>query len=128
MVKFLLDEHIAAAAVAAVERYTPRLYVAHLANWKGGRLLGCDDAALLEVAATAGLTLVTYDCRTVPRLLKDWAEQGRQHGGVVLVDYSTLRPSDVGGLAKALAHLAKLAQAWEGGDRVVYLTRGQARC
>lgn len=124
MVKFLLDEHIAAAVVAAVRRYSPPLSVAHLAQWEAGRLLGCDDVALLQAAAAAGLTLVTYDCRTIPRLLKEWTEQGRHHGGVVLVDHHTLRPSDIGGLAKALAHLTKLSRAWDRGDRVVYLTRG----
>jgi hypothetical protein len=128
VVRFLLDEHIAARTVAALQRQSPRLQVAHLAAWEGGRLRGCDDAALLEAAAAAGLTLVTYDCRTVPRLLKDWAEQGRHHGGVVLVDHRTLRPSDIGGLVKARAHLATLARAWDWGDRVVYLPAARPCC
>lgn len=124
MVRLLLDEHIAVGVVAAARRYSPELSVAHLAGWEAGRLLSCHDVALLQAAAAAGLTLVTYDCRTVPRLLKEWTEQGRHHGGVVLVDQHTLRPSDIGGLAKALVHLAKLSRAWDWGDRVVYLTRG----
>ena len=32
------------------------------------------------------LTLVTYDRRTIPPLLKDWAEEGRPHAGVIFVD------------------------------------------
>jgi hypothetical protein len=120
----LLDEHIATEVVAAVRRYSPQLFVAHLAGWEGGRLLGCNDVALLQAAEAASLTLVTYDCRTIPQLLKAWTEQGRHHAGVVLVDHHTLRPSDIGGLAKALAHLAKLARAWDWGNRVMYLTRG----
>ena len=124
MVKFLLDEHIAAGVVAASRRYSAELFVAHLAGWEAGRLLGCSDVALLQAGAAAGLTLVTYDCRTIPRLLKEWTEQGRHHAGVVLVDSHTLRPSDIGGLAKALAHLARLSRSWDWGDRVVYLARG----
>ena len=85
MVKFLLDEHIAAGVVAASRRYSAELFVAHLAGWEAGRLLGCSDVALLHAGAAAGLTLVTYDCRTIPRLLKEWTEQGRHHAGVVLV-------------------------------------------
>ena len=39
-----------------------------------------------------GLTLVTYDRRTIPPLLKTWAEEERTHGGVVFVDEKRFRP------------------------------------
>ena len=36
--------------------------------------------------ATHRWSLVTYDRRTIPPLLKTWAESGLHHGGVVFVD------------------------------------------
>ena len=61
---------------------------------------------LLE-AAKQRLTLVTYDRRTIPPLLKSWAEAGRAHGGVTLVDDKTIAPSNIGALVWALAELIK---------------------
>ena len=47
--------------------------------------------------------------RTIPPLLKAWAEEGRPHGGVIFVDEKTISPADIGGLVWALARLAKEA-------------------
>jgi hypothetical protein len=40
----------------------------------------------IDAAARAGLTLVTYDQRTIPPLLVSLAEQGLSHGGVIFVN------------------------------------------
>ena len=65
-------------------------------------------SCLLEAAAHR-LTLVTYDRRTIPPLLKTWAGAGRQHGGVIFVDEKTISPADIGALVLALSNLAKEA-------------------
>ncbi len=65
---------------------------------------GCcqlQDSACLRQAARQGLTFVTYDRRTIPPLLKIWAEEERKHGGVIFVDEKTILPSDTGGLVRA---------------------------
>ena len=46
-----------------------------MAEWEEGNFLGLDDSAFLEKAAAQGLTLVTYDRRTIPPLLKAWAQE-----------------------------------------------------
>lgn len=74
-------------------------------------------------AASQGLTRVTYDRRTIPPLLKQWAEEGRHHGGVIFVDEKTISPADIGGLVTALAELAKVARDWEWQDRICFLRR-----
>ena len=94
-----------------------------MANWEQGNFLGQDDEACLTEAARQRLTLVTYDRRTIPRLLKTWAESGRSHGGVIFVDEKTIAPSDVGGLVQALHRLHKASERWEWRDQICFLQR-----
>ncbi len=74
-------------------------------------------------AAVQKLTLVTYDRRTIPPLLKDWAEEGRQHAGVIFVDEKTISQADIGGLVQSLGVLLKEARDWDWTDRVCFLRR-----
>jgi hypothetical protein len=123
MLKLLLDEHIAPRVAAGLRRRGHAPAVCALAEWEGGSFLGQDDAACLRHAAALNWTLVTYDRRTIPPLLKSWAESGLTHGGVIFVDEKTIPPSDVGGLVHALGALAKQAGALDWTDRVGYLRR-----
>jgi hypothetical protein len=123
VLKLLLDEHIAPAVAAGVRRRVPGLTIDALLNWRGGEMLGQDDASCLREAAHEGRTLVTYDRRTIPPLLKTWAEQGAHHGGVIFVDHRTVAPSDVGGLVRALVELCREAAELDWKDRVCFLTR-----
>ena len=94
-----------------------------MADWENGALLGQQDSACLELAAVEGLTLATYDRRTIPPLLKTWAEQGREHAGVIFADEKTIAPSDVGGLMRALISLVKEAGRWDWKNRICFLRR-----
>jgi hypothetical protein len=82
-----------------------------------------EDSVCMREAAAQGLTLVTYDRRTIPPLLKIWAEQGRQHAGVIFVDEKTISAADIGGLVRALSILTKQARKWDWTDRVCFLSR-----
>ncbi len=73
------------------------------------------------MAAVQGVTLVTYDRRTIPPLLKTWAEEGRTHGGVIFVDERIISPADSGGLALGLARLAMETGNWGWTNRVYFL-------
>ena len=126
--KLLLDEHISPDVAAGLRRRYPALAVHALTEWDAGSLLGQNDFTCLARAAAAGLTLVTYDRRTIPVLLKAWAEQGRSHGGVIFVDEKTIAPANVGGLVRALSQMYESSkygetrkQEWA--DRVVFLRR-----
>jgi hypothetical protein len=123
MLKLLLDEPISAAVARGLRRRSREIDVCALAAWDGGSFLGKDDSALLREAAAQRLTLVTYDRRTIPPVLKAWAEEGRIHGGVIFVDEKTVSPADIGGLVWALARLASDAGSWDWKNRVVYLRR-----
>lgn len=123
MLRLLLDEHISPKVAEGLRRRAPSLVVHALANWEGGNFLGQDDNACLMEAARQRLTLVTYDRRTIPLLLKTWAESGRRHGGVIFVDEKTIAPADVGGLVQALHRLCKASGRWDWTDRVCFLRR-----
>jgi len=123
MLKLLLDEHISPGVASGLRRRNRSLVVHSLVEWENGDFLGQDDSACLLEASRQRLTLVTYDRRTIPLLLKTWAEAGRKHGGVIFVDEKTISPADIGGLVGALLHLFRETRRWEWTDRVCFLRR-----
>ncbi len=123
MLKLLLDEHISPAVAEGLRRRNRPLIVSCMAEWEDGEFLGQQDSACLKQAATQGLTLVTYDRRTIPLLLKAWGEEERKHGGVIFVDEKTISPSDTGGLIRALSDLSRKTAKWDWTDRVCFLRR-----
>jgi hypothetical protein len=123
VLKLLLDEHISPDVAAGVRRRLPSARIHALAEWGGGCLIGQDDEHCMAEAARHGLTLVTYDRRTIPPLLKICAEEDRRHAGVVFVDEKTIAPADVGGLVRALVELTTLMRRLNWTDRVVFLRR-----
>jgi hypothetical protein len=123
MLRLLLDEHISPDVAKGLRHSGRGIAVYAMAEWEGGNFLGQDDDACLREAAAQRLTLVTYDRRTIPPLLKAWAEAGREHGGVVFVDEKTISPADIGGLVRALTALAKDTGGWDWADRICFLRR-----
>lgn len=119
--KWLLDEHISPAVARGLSGVVE---VAPLRDWQAGAYLEAPDTIILQAAAVDGWSLVTFDLRTIPLLLKDWGEQGITHGGVILVDEHTIAQNDIGGLVRALTRLiaATVADAtWQ--NRTVLLSR-----
>jgi Domain of unknown function (DUF5615) len=123
MLKLLLDEHISPKVSTGLRRRNRTLIVRFMREWENGELLGRDDATCLSRAAEQGLTLVTYDRRTIPPLLMNWAEQGRNHGGVIFVDEKTLSPSDIGGLVRALLRVSRETEKLDWRNRICFLQR-----
>jgi predicted nuclease of predicted toxin-antitoxin system len=101
--RLLLDSHIPHAVAPPLRE--DGFDVETLAGWHGGIHLNRTDEGILEAAAADARTLVSYDCKTIPSLLRAMASTGRSHGGVILVDEKTISQDDVGGLVRALRAL-----------------------
>lgn len=125
MLKLLLDEHISPDVAIGLRRGNRAIVVYAMAEWESGNFLGQDDAACLREATVQKLALVTFDRRTIPPLLKTWAEEGRSHAGLIFVDEKSIAPSDIGGLVWSLAMLAREAPGWIWKDRICFLRHGR---
>ena len=119
MIQLLLDAHIAPSVATHLQK--GGIDVIALRDWHDGSYRTVTDEQILIDAAVEGRVLVTYDLKTIPLLLKEWAETRQHHGGVVLIDERTLRPSDIGGIIKALQTLVSEYDYGEWRDRVVFL-------
>lgn len=121
MLRLLTDEHISPAVARQAPSRCRGINIAAMRSWVGGHYLGANDQLVLEEAHRQKLTLVTFDLRTIPPLLRLWAEQGIDHSGVILVDEQTIAPDDVGGLVAALCAIWKAQGRSDWTNRVVFL-------
>ncbi|MGI8932502.1 DUF5615 family PIN-like protein [Leptolyngbya sp. BC1307] len=121
MLSFLLDEHISPKVGTQLQKKLPEITVRALQTWQQGRYLQASDELLLTVAAQHSLTLVTYDTRTIPTLLRSLAVQGQHHSGIVFIDQKTIAASDIGKLTKALLSLWKAENKSMWTDRIMFL-------
>ena len=121
--RLLVDAHL--SPVLARELQARGIDALSFRDWHAGEYRTAPDELVLTIAYAEGRTLVTYDLRTMPVLLQEWAESGQRHAGVVLVDDATIQPDDIGGLIHAPSTLVveSGAASWE--DRVVFLRRRQ---
>jgi hypothetical protein len=86
MLNLLLDDHIPPDVAAGLRRRNAALLVRSMVKWEHGSFIGQEDSVSLQEAFVQCLTLVTYDRRTIPPLLKTWTEEAHSHAGVIFVD------------------------------------------
>lgn len=121
MLKLLLDEHISPKVARGLREHNPDVVVSFMKEWEQGRFVGQPDALFLQEAALQDLTLVTYDCSTIPSVLKTWAEEGLSHAGVIFIAQRTIASSDIGSLVRSLLELIKEAEDWDWTNRIYFL-------
>ncbi len=102
---FLLDEHLSPDIAAQITRLRREIGVESVVKWQGGSYRETADTLILRAARAAGLTLITYDQRTITPVLEQWAEQGEWHAGVVFVSHRTVPSHDIGALVQGLIRL-----------------------
>jgi len=121
VLRLLTDEQISPTVARQALARCRGLSITAIQRWEGGGFVGAADELVLQAAHQQKLTLVTFDLRTIPPLLRLWAEQGIDHSGVILVHEQTLAPNDIGGLAAALCAVWKAQGAMDWTNRVVFL-------
>jgi hypothetical protein len=123
MLSFLLDEHLSPAVAVIIVNLRQEIQAVSVHDWDQGAWVGKTDEELLRAASLAGLTLVSYDQRTVPALLHRWAESGQCHAGVVFVDERTVAPNDFPLLARSLIRFWDLHGHLDRTNRLAFLRR-----
>ena len=76
MLSFLLDEHISPEVAAIIARLRSDISAVAIVDWEHGACIGLSEEEILRAAEVEGLTLVTYDQRTIPRLCDVWQIPG----------------------------------------------------
>jgi uncharacterized protein DUF5615 len=119
MIGLILDERLSPKIAEGLRELRLPVPVHSINEWKDGTFRGRPDAEILAEAARQRLTLVTYDCGTIPILLKSWREQGRSHAGVIFVSQRTV--GDIGSLVRALAWIFREFGSADWTDRQDFL-------
>ena len=123
MLKLLLDEHLSPRIARQFLAKWPQGQIESVLQWRDGHFMGASDDSLLAEAHAWGWTLVTYDQATIVPLLKNWGEQGIEHGGVILVDNRTIAANNIGGLVQALGKVWNAQKNLDWKNVVLYLSR-----
>jgi hypothetical protein len=77
MLSLLTDAHLSPRVAEQVKVKRPEMAIQSLRTWHGGEFLQSEDAVILSAALGEGLTLVTYDQRTIAPLVMQWRERAR---------------------------------------------------
>jgi hypothetical protein len=102
MLAYLTDEHISHAVAEQVHRKRADIRIESVLRWRGGTLRQTPDDQVLDAAREAELTLVTYDQKTIPPILVEFAMSQRHHAGVLFVDRGAIASDNIGALVRAL--------------------------
>ncbi|MEK7676152.1 MAG: hypothetical protein AAB676_10015 [Verrucomicrobiota bacterium] len=121
MMELLLDEHVTPGIALAARKLSRGIRIVSIHDWLDGHFVGVPDAEILREAVRRRVTFVTFDLKTIPLLLRSWAELGMDRGGVVFVDEKTFAQNDVGGMARALCELRKLQGNLDWTNRAFFL-------
>ena len=74
MLAYLLDENISFVVSEQLARKNPQMSGQSVHRWQGGAFVGQADGRLLRAATQEGLTLVTYDLKTVHLCWRRWPQ------------------------------------------------------
>jgi len=117
----LLDENISWVVAEQIALKNPAIKSQSVHRWRGGEFIGQADSRLLRAASEEGLTLVTYDLRTIPLLLREMAADGEDHAGVLFVDDASIHNSNFGALVAALLAQWQRFGAEDWTNRIAFL-------
>lgn len=123
MLEPLLDENISAIIARQINARRPEIRIQSIFEWRGGTLLNQPDHLILQAAAEDGLTLVTYDVRTIQPLVNELAASGITHAGVIFVSRRTIQSNNFGLLIRAIERLWDREQHLTWTNRTRFLER-----
>ncbi len=122
MLSLLLDENISPRLAKQIELRRHDIPILSVHSWREGCLMAQPDELILVTAVKEGLTLITYDRKTIMPILIQWGEAGIDHAGIVFIDDKTIAPNDFGSLVSSLISLWVQHHEDEWMNTVTYLT------
>jgi hypothetical protein len=105
MVSLLLDENISPAIAVQIRQKRPDIRIISIHAWQGGLFKAKADGEILADASVQGLTLFTYDQKTIMPILVQLGYAGIEHAGVVFIDDLSIATCDFGSIIRSLTAL-----------------------
>ena len=121
--RLLLDENISRTVAEQASLRCPEMEIESVHRWRGGEFKNRKDEDLLRAAFAEGWTLVTYDRRSIPLLLRGLLERGESHAGVIYIDERTIAGRSLGLLIEALIELWQSEHGLDWRDRIYHLKK-----
>lgn len=121
MLSLLLDENLAPEIARQIAQKRPDIATTSVHYWHEGQFKSERDEAILVAAAQEGLTLVTYDQKTIFPVLVRWGHAQTDHAGVVFVDDRTIASNNFGALMRTLIALWDASHQDDWTNRVEFL-------
>ena len=121
MLSLLLDENLSPEVARQIAEKRPEIAITSLYHWHGGQFQAQRDEVILFTSTGEGLTLVTYDQKTILPVLVQWGHTTTDHAGVVFIDDRSIASSDFGGLVRALIDLWDASHTDNWTNRVEFL-------
>jgi hypothetical protein len=121
MLSLLLDENISPEIARQITQKRPDIQITSIQQWHSGQYKAQPDEVILITAAQEGLTLVTYDQKTILPVLVQWGQAGTNHAGIIFIDDRSIASNNFGGLVNALILLWDASNADDWTNRVDFL-------
>ena len=121
MLSLLLDENLSPEITAQIRSKRPEILIVSIHSWQEGRFLAQPDESILTAAGAEGITLVTYDQKTILPLLVQWGQAGTDHAGVIFIDHRSIASSNFGALIRSLTALWDSGHDADWTNAVTYL-------
>ncbi len=120
MTRLVADANLSRKFVRACLRLDKKCPLVPLADWMNGKYRVSEDAVLLAVLREQGLTLVSFDRRTMAAHAGELTRAGAGHAGVILFRRS-VSPIDYGKQSRLLVEFWREAGNEDWADRIAYL-------
>ncbi|HZP80271.1 MAG TPA: DUF5615 family PIN-like protein [Chthonomonadaceae bacterium] len=121
MLSLLLDENLSPEIARQITAKRRDVMVTSVHHWHEGQYKAQSDETILIAATQEGLTLVTYDQKTILPVLVRWGQAGTDHAGVVFIDDRSIASNDFGTMVRALISLWDASHTDDWTNRVEFL-------
>jgi len=103
--RILLDVHI--APEVAHQLGALGIDAVAVSLWQDGTFREADDEAILRAAYKDRRTLATFDVSSIPKLIRQFANDEVDHFGVIFVNSKTIPHANIGALVRSVEKLAR---------------------